>query len=146
MHHYLPLADQLNILFEFVTDDDGASYSMQDVSQNIDVSLATLSQLRNGKIKNPQLNTLREICRFFGVPLSYFETTSPEDCYAILGENEVITPQLSEIALRSRQLSPETQRDVRNMIKWAQAAEHEREVDANFPPLPALQEDGNGHI
>ena len=47
-------------------------------------NLPALSQLRTGKIKNPQLHTLREICRFFHVPLRYFETTSVEECYAIL--------------------------------------------------------------
>lgn len=145
MNGYLPLDEQVNILFEMVTTSDGKPFTMQDVSREIDVSLATLSQLRNGKIRNPQLNTLREICHFFNVPLRYFETTSREECYAILAHTgDQPTPLLNEIAFRALQLSPQAQRDVLNIIKWAQVAEHEKAIDGSFPALPHLEDNTDG--
>ncbi|MEQ8677203.1 MAG: helix-turn-helix transcriptional regulator [Aggregatilineales bacterium] len=145
MRDYLPLADQINILFEAITRADGRPYAMQEVAENIDVSLATISQLRNGKIKNPQLNTLRELCRFFDVPLRYFETTQPEECYALIAnKGDLKVPQLNEIAFRALKLSPQSQRDVLNIIKWAQAAELEKLLDDEFPALPSLEDDYGG--
>lgn len=142
MRDYLPLADQINILFEVITNPDGRPFTIQEVADQIDVSLATISQLRNGKINNPQLNTIRELCRFFDIPLRYFETTTPEECYAVIAENDVQNlPQLNEIAFRALKLSPQSQRDVLNMVKWAQAAELEKTLDADFPSLPSLEDD-----
>ena len=145
MREYLPLADQINILFEAITRPDGRPYAMQEVAENIDVSLGTISQLRSGKIKNPQLNTLRELCRFFDVPLRYFETTTPEECFALIADKgEQKAPQLNEIAFRALKLSPQSQRDVLNIIKWAQAAELEKTLDDDFPALPSLEDDYGG--
>lgn len=142
MRDYLPLADQINILFEAISHPDGRPFIIQEVADQIDVSLATISQLRNGKIKNPQLNTIRELCRFFDVPLRYFETTTSEECYAIIAENNVQNlPELNEIAFRALKLSPQSQRDVLNMVKWAQAAELEKTLDSDFPSLPSLEDD-----
>lgn len=113
---------------------------MQEVNAAIDVSLATLSQLRTGKIKNPQLHTLREICRFFHIPLRYFETRSAEECYAVLagGQAEAISP-INEIAFRATHLSPKSQRDVLTIIQWVQAAEEQRKNGNRLPPLPNLE-------
>lgn len=118
---------------------------MQEVCDQIGVSLATISQLRTGRIKNPQLNTLRELCHFFQVPLRYFETQSPEECYAILADNAPVpTPEINEIAFRATKLSPSSQRDVLTLIKWVQAAEHQRHEDSALPPLPNLEGDEDG--
>jgi transcriptional regulator with XRE-family HTH domain len=140
MDDFLPVAEQLRILFEKVQHPDGRPYTMQEVSDQIDVSLATIGQLRTGKITNPQLHTLREICRFFGVPLRYFETRSAEACYAILAGDAVEkTPEISEIVLRAVALSPASQRDILTVIKWVQAAEQQRGSNGTFPPLPNLE-------
>lgn len=140
MNGFLPVAEQLNILFDAVRHPDDRPFTMQEVSDKIDVSLATLSQLRTGKIKNPQLHTLREICRFFAVPLRYFETRSAEECYAILAGDQVenVSP-ISEIAFRATHLSPKSQQDVLTIIRWVQAAETQRKHGGNLPPLPSLE-------
>jgi transcriptional regulator with XRE-family HTH domain len=140
MDDFLPVAEQLHILFETVKHPEGRPYTMQEVSEVIDVSLPTLSQLRTGRIRNPQLHTLREICRFFQVPLRYFETRSAEQCYAILaGEQaEEISP-IHEIAFRATHLSPKSQQDVLTIIKWVQAAEEQRKNGSSLPPLPGLE-------
>jgi transcriptional regulator with XRE-family HTH domain len=122
MSDYLPLSEQLRILFEVLQHPDGRPYTMQEVSEQIDVSVAAISQMRTGRIQNPQLHTLRELCRFFDVPLRYFETRSAEECYAILAENdEGVAPEINEIALRATRLSPKSQQDILTIIKWVQA-------------------------
>jgi len=139
MTDYLPLAQQIQILFDAVTHPDGRPFTIREVSDEIDVSLAAISQMRSGRIKNPQLNTLRELCRFFDVPLRYFEARTVEDCYAVLADARTdIQPQVSEITFRATQLSPAAQQDVLTLIKWVQAAEQHYQADDSLPPLPRL--------
>lgn len=139
MTEYLSVAEQLQILFEEVLHPDNRSYTLQEVSEAIDVSLPTLSQLRSGRSKNPQLNTLRELCRFFDVPLRYFETQNREECYAILAkENRPSTTALNEISFRATHLSPQAQQDILKVIQWVQAAERMRKEGIDVPPLPGL--------
>ena len=140
MDTFLLVSEQLQILFDEVKHPAGRPYTMQEVSDAIDVSLATLSQLRTGKIKNPQLHTLREICRFFHVPLRYFETHTVEECYALLSGNQddILSP-INEIAFRATHLSPKSQQDVLTIIRWVQAAEEQRKNGNDLPPLPNLE-------
>ena len=70
MSDYLPVSDQLNLLFEAVLHADGRPYTLQEVSAATGISPGTLSQLRNGQSTNPQLNTLRALGHFFRVPLA----------------------------------------------------------------------------
>lgn len=141
MDEYLPVSEQLNILFDSVRHPDGRSYLLQEVGAGTGISLGTLSQMRAGKIKNPQLNTLRAICRFFNVPLRYFETRNAEECYAILSNRESAseTRELSEIAFRASSLPPRAQQDILTVIKWVQAAEQQRQQGGDLPPLPNLE-------
>jgi transcriptional regulator with XRE-family HTH domain len=136
---YLTFAEQLRILFEMRQHPQRRTYTLQDVSQETGIALATLSQMRTGKIRNPQLNTVREIARFFAVPLRYFETTSAEECYAILaGGAEAPAPALNEIAFRATHLSPQAQQDILRIIKWVQVAEQNLGEGEQLPPLPGL--------
>jgi transcriptional regulator with XRE-family HTH domain len=152
MRDYLPVSEQLSILFEVRLHPDGRPYTLHEVSEQINISLATLSQMRTGRIKNPQLSTLREICDFFKIPLRYFQTSKREECYALLAETaEDALPAINEIAFRSINLSPEAQLDVLRIIKWVQAAEQQRAQGNGLPPMPHLedyddeQDEGNGH-
>lgn len=140
MNDFLPLSEQIRVLFEAVQHPSGRPYTLQEVAAEIDVSLPTLSQIKNGKIKNPQLHTLREIGRFFNVPLRYFETKHVEECYALLAnrQTEALSP-LNEIAFRATQLSPESQQDILTIIRWVAAAEDQRRQDGTVPPLPNLR-------
>lgn len=139
MTEYLSVAEQLQILFEEVLHPDNRSYTLQEVSDAIDVSLPTLSQLRSGRSKNPQLNTLRELCRFFDVPLRYFETQTREECYAILAkQDQPASNAINEISFRATHLSPQAQQDILKVIQWVQAAERMRKEGIDVPPLPGL--------
>lgn len=140
MADYLAVSTQLTILFDAVPQTNQRPFTLQEVSNATGISVGTLSQLRTGRIENPQLNTLREICHFFDVPLRYFETRTEQECYAIIhGTDADNTPELNEIAFRATNLSPNSQRDVLTIIKWVQAAEAQRRAGIEVPPLPGLE-------
>ena len=141
MDDYLLVATQLNILFAEVPHSEGRPFTLKEVSGATGISLGSLSHLRTGRILNPQLNTLRELCHFFNIPLRYFETQTEEQCYAIIAADrqEATAPEMSEIALRATQLSEKSQRDVLTIIKWVQAAEQQHQNGQGLPPLPGLE-------
>jgi len=117
----------------------GRSYTLQEVSEATEISLGTLSHIRNGKISNPGFKSMRRLSEFFGVPLKYFQTTSIEECYAIIADKQLEdVAEISEIAFRTTQLSPKSQRDVLAIIKWVQAAEELRKQGQDIPHLPSL--------
>jgi transcriptional regulator with XRE-family HTH domain len=141
MSKYLPVADQLNILLTARTHPSGRAYTLQELSEATGIGAATISQMRTGRIKNPQLSTLRSLCEFFNVPLRYFETRTAEECYALLQNTtqETSPDEITEIAFRATHLSREAQQDILTIIKWVQAAEQNlKEGGEGLPPLPRL--------
>jgi transcriptional regulator with XRE-family HTH domain len=138
----LPLKDLVNFLFEHVQRPDGRPYTTQEVTDHVRISHATINQLRTGRSKNPALPTLQEICRFFEVPLTFFECTSYEECFAVLAEPRTeAAPQAAEIAFRASRLSPEAQDDLLKIILWVEAAERERKAGHDLPQFPLDEED-----
>jgi transcriptional regulator with XRE-family HTH domain len=124
MDEYLPLSQQVKILFDAVRHEDGQPFTLQEVSDATGVSLGTIGQMRSGKINNPQLNTLRALCGFFRVPLRYFETQTAEQCYTLLTKQLLQEqPKLNEIAFRASGLSEEAQQDILTLIKVFQEEE-----------------------
>lgn len=139
MSYYLELHQQVNILFEVIPHPTKRPYTLQEVSEATEMSLGTLSHIRNGKIINPGFKSMRRLSEFFGVPLKYFQTTSIEECYAIIADKQLEdVAEISEIAFRTTQLSPKSQRDVLAIIKWVQAAEELRKQGQDIPHLPSL--------
>ena len=98
--------------------------------------------MRSGKIKNPQLNTLRALCQFFHIPLRYFETGTREECYAILTTPSVNKqPALNEIAFRASGLPPQAQQDILSLIKVFQEEEKQRLNNPDLPLSTSLEDD-----
>lgn len=144
MNAYLPLAQQINLLFENVKKSDGQTYTLKEVSEATGISLPSLSHLRNGKNVNPQLNTLRALCRFFNVSLSYFESQSEEECLALIAEgrpNKGDDINVGFITSMATTLSPQGQRDLLTIVKWARAAEQSVMMGDDLPPMPRIEDD-----
>lgn len=142
MDDYLPLSEQVKILFDSLRRGDGNPFTLQEVSDATGVSLGTIGQMRSGKISNPQLNTLRALCQFFRVPLRYFETKTSEECYALLvAQSTQEQPALNEIAFRASALSLDAQQDILALIKVFQ--EEEKQQDNNVQ-LDEKDRDVNG--
>lgn len=151
MSDYLPLAKQLQILFEMIMDESGQPYTLKAVSQATGVSLPTLSQLKNGKITNPQLNTLRAICGFFDIPLRYFDTHTVDECRGIIelrqhnNDDSAVSenPETDLFARMAATLSPQGQQDLLTVLRWARAAEKQIEQGEDPLPVPRLKRLGH---
>lgn len=129
MNEYLPVSEQIRILFAMCKHPEGRPYTLREVSDAIGISLPTIGQVRSGRIQNPQLHTLRALASFFGVSLRYFEARTPEECVSILFHENVSreepVAQMPEVALRAMSLSPRSQADVLKVIGWIEAAERQ---------------------
>ena len=106
------------------------------------ISHATINQLRTGR-NEIDVPTLQEIAGFFNVPLSFFECSTEEECYAMLvGQRpEDLPGPVAEIAFRARGLSAEAQQDILKIIQWVEAAERERKAGRETLPF-AREGDG----
>jgi transcriptional regulator with XRE-family HTH domain len=150
MSNFLSIAEQLNVLLSMRTHPNGRAYTLQEVSDGTGIGAATISQMRTGRIKNPQFSTIRALCVFFNVPLRFFETRTVEECYALLQAQDEPTSngkgEISEIAFRATRLSSEAQQDILTIIKWVQAAEKaQKEGNDALPPLPRLTRSDDTH-
>ena len=77
----------------------------QDVAENTDLSVGTVSQFFRGDIKNPSVYTVGPICREMGVSMDeYFgiphdepaEPSEPPDAEKLRAENAAIRAQLAQ--------------------------------------------------
>ncbi len=144
MDDYLPLSEQVKILFSSVRHEDGSAFTLQEVSTATGVSLGTIAQIRSGQNPNPQLNTLRALCQFFHVPLRYFETKSTDECYALLAQPSLPKePALNEIAFRASGLPPEAQQDILSLIKVFQEEDKQRRQNAKSSDNVGKDVNGN---
>lgn len=144
MDDYFPLSEQIKILFASVRHPNGRPFTLQEVSEATQISLGTIGQMRSGKINNPQLNTLRALAQFFGVPLRYFETRTREECYALLSNPMLLEkPTLNEIAFRASGLSAQAQQDILSLIKvFQQEEKQQRENSESVSEFDDDQDEG----
>jgi transcriptional regulator with XRE-family HTH domain len=144
-HEPILLKDLVNFLFDNVLHPDGRPYTTQEVTDRVRISHATINQLRTGRNKNPTLPTLHEICRFFDVPLSFFDCQTYDECYAVLAERPgVSTGDVAEIAFRASRLTVEGKRDLLRAIQWVESHDRERRAAGEMPDVIGDLPDHNG--
>jgi transcriptional regulator with XRE-family HTH domain len=125
------LAAKLDRLFRSFRRPQGGEYSYEEVARALrarggpTISATYLWQLRNGHRDNPTKAHLEAIADYFGVsPGYFFDDAAAESVEAQL---QLLTAmrdaQVSEIALRSFGLSPETLRAIAQIIENARRAE-----------------------
>ncbi len=148
----IAVKDLLDFLFKHIHHPEGRSYTVTEVADATGLSYVTIYTLLQGRSKKPTLPTVQALSDFFGVPLSFFECKSYEECYSVLenvqdaDEAQEALPanvELGEIIFRARELSPEAQHDLLTLVKWVQAAERQREAGKDvpeFPPFPVRKD------
>jgi transcriptional regulator with XRE-family HTH domain len=99
--------------------------------RGVPISDAYIGLLRNGKRDNPTYTHLKGLAEFFGVNVSYFfddavaaKIDSELEFVAALRDHEIV-----QIALRSRDLTPESRRAVLNIIEQIRQLQ-------GLPPAP----------
>lgn len=133
MDHRTPtIAELVNLLFNKVRRPDGRPFTEKEVSEQVNITHKTLNHIRTGKTPNPGIATIREICRFFGVSMDFFNISSLEESYAFLNERKQAEAQatsVNEIMFRALDLSEEGRKDLLNVIRLVEAAERERKTN-----------------
>ena len=109
--------EKLNHLFRTHTKPGGIPYTNDEVGKMSGLTNAALSKLRTGKSKNPTMETITKLAKFFEVSPDYFfpiPTQEPTD------------PHLDKIALRARQLGPEGRQAILDMLEHILKLEEKR--------------------
>lgn len=126
----LDLAAKINMLFDRLQDDDGASHSNDVVAEAITstgtkISTSYLWLLRTGRRRNPGKQHLEAIATYFKVPPGYFfderigeEIRAELDLLAAMRKAGV-----RELALRAADLSPDSVRAISAMVEQARRLE-----------------------
>jgi transcriptional regulator with XRE-family HTH domain len=133
------IAERLQYLFEHKRKPDGKKYSYREAIRAIEadggapISVGYLSQLVTGVRKNPMMDAIQGLAKFFGVPLSYFdahekteETNEQLKLVAALQHAGV-----QDVAMRTVGLPPESINLVLSMI------DRVREIEG-LPPAESL--------
>lgn len=139
------LADKLNHLFELVRPRDGRPHSNEYVAAAVEkasgvtISQSYIWQLRKGKKDNPTLRHLQALADFFGVPAAYFfddevtarvnrqlDTLRAEQARR---ESNDANDQVTLMAMRAGELSPERRRQVMDLLDVVYALEQAERRD-----------------
>lgn len=134
----LPISEILDFLFHNIRKEGGREFSEYEVAKGINIGTSTLKAIRDGKTLNPGLDTIRNLCRFFGVPLTVFQCGSLEEIRNILETQRQVLPNegdknpvVQEIMLRSSNLSEAGKRDILKLVKMVGHAEAYRKGEVS---------------
>ncbi len=121
----MTVADYIALLLRYFPDADGQPYSANHLAQALEMSPQALLNLIQGDAANPRLDTVRRLCRFFGVSLDYFGLESAEACEGYLQRHlvQVGTPIVHAIQSQADVLSPRAAANVLVLMSWAERGE-----------------------
>jgi len=127
MSESFSVSKKVNLLFRVFLKFDGKSYTNREVAEYVGISIPTLVTIRNRPSLNPTLSTLQGICRFFGVPLDYFNCETEADCLDLIKRVQIgsygvntseANPLLREIIDKTMRMSSESQQEVLKVVTW----------------------------
>lgn len=114
-----PFCLQLTLLIEAVPQSSGQPYPVADLARQMGVSPQALLNLLNDKSHHPRLDTVRRLCRVYGISLDYFECATEAACLDYLARHRVASStQLQEISRSAETLTPRGQRNVLKILEW----------------------------
>ena len=126
----ITLAGKLNRLFATIHPQGRGEFTLEEVvsalrQEGVTISIAYLSQMRNGQRANPSKNVLEALAKFFGVSPAYF--FSDDVAKAIEAQLDLVIAMrrasVQQIALRANDLSEASLRNLAALI------DHWRELE-----------------
>ncbi len=111
--------EQFQILIDAVPAPDGRPYNMASIAKATELSEQSLLYLLEGRRQYPRLNTLRQLCRFYGISLDYFDCVTEAECRAFLVQHAArqASPLVREIDRESESLSPPAKGNVLRLLE-----------------------------
>ena len=113
-------SEKIDYLFKTVRRADGREFTYDDVERHTagEISRSYAWKLRHGKNRNPSLDVLATLARFFKVPVTvFFESGhSPQDPDAVRIAKLLHNEGVRDIADRAHGMSPESQAIVAKLI------------------------------
>ncbi len=127
----MSVAEQLQLLLHYFTDASEQPYSANQLAQMLDLSPQAVLNLLQGHSPNPRLDTVRRVCRFFGITLDYFDLESVQACEAYLRQHVIAggTPTIQAIRSQSESLTPRAAANVMVLLSWAERAARSSAVE-----------------
>ena len=121
------VGEKVNLLFRVFIKADGKSYTNREVAEYVGISIPTLVTIRNRPGLNPTLSTLQGICKFFGVPLDYFNCETEAESLDLIKHVQIgsygahtseASPLIRQILEKTMRMSGESQREVLKVVTW----------------------------
>lgn len=118
---------QLALLLALGVDPQGQRHTLPSLARATGVSDQTLLNWLNGKTASPRLQTVRALCRVYGITLDYFDLETEADCRAYLINHQAqLFPLIRSICELANHLSPISQRYLQRILSWIRAKEAQR--------------------
>lgn len=114
------VARQLHLLLEHTAEPNTRPYTITAVAEMIGITAQTLLNILHARIENPRLNTLRPLCRFYGISLDYFNLKTEEACRAYLYAHQLKhSPVLiQQIQAEADRLTEQGHRNILAALHW----------------------------
>jgi transcriptional regulator with XRE-family HTH domain len=121
----MTFAKQIALLLRYFPDVDGQLYSANHLAHRLEMSPQAVLNLIQGDAPNPRLDTVRRLCRFFGIKLDYFGLETAKACESYLQCHliQVATPTVRAIQTEVDELSPRAAANVLVLMSWAERGE-----------------------
>lgn len=133
------VAEKVDSLFKsFPKDSEGNEYSYRDVEEGTGgaVTATTVWKLRTGRIHRPSLQVIEALCKFFGVPISYFSSEKPpseEYLRNLKLATRMRRAMVKEAALQISDLDDAAIQDLLGMVKYIRSAQ---QAERDHSPAP----------
>ena len=134
-------ARRLKYLFDTVRKKGGSVYTLREVEQGTKalaaendkyqaLSYGYIWKITDGRVRNPSYAALLTICKFFGVPITFFDEDTPEEVppEAVLFHKLEQDESASSIAEMATSMNEPDQEVVRAMMRTIL---EQRQKDAN---------------
>lgn len=116
---------QLQLLLKSIPPNRGQPCSLAEIARSTGLSVQALAKLANGQTCDPRLDTLRRLCRFYGISLDYFAGDTIAECQLYLRQQRIATAPalIQEIMRQAKDMSAHNQDNLRIILRWLEAAQ-----------------------
>ncbi|MBZ0275480.1 MAG: helix-turn-helix transcriptional regulator, partial [Anaerolineae bacterium] len=116
---------QLQLLLRSILTHRDQPCSLAEIARSTGLSVQALAKLANGQTCDPRLDTLRRLCRFYGISLDYFAGDTIAECQLYLRQQRIATAPalIQEIMRQAKDMSARSQDNLQIILRWLEATQ-----------------------